>query len=392
MPPVNHSLLGASKAHQWLECPPSARWELEFPEPPESEAAAEGTLAHAIAEEHLRKRIAGKAWRSTPKKWRTDPLYRPAMEEHVATYCDTVMEVLTALREKGDPFIELEQKLDLTPWIPEGFGTADCIIISDGVLHVFDLKYGKGIPVHAEENPQLKLYALGAMAEYEWAFDIREATLHIVQPRLDSITEWTVSAEVLKKWGEFVVKPIAQKAYKGEGEYNPGEAQCRWCRCKDRCRAYNNYLLEVCKLRFDDLDVERNPNELSDEEIAKFLDMADEIKRWCTRVSEYALDQALNFGKTFPGYKVVEGLSRRKIVDEDKVITILDEHGYQMDKICKLKGIGDLEDLVGKKELQNLIGDYIQKPPGKPTLAPESDTRKTYTDIKFTEIKENEES
>ena len=387
MAPTNHALLGASKAHQWMECPPSARWELEFEAPPTSEAAAEGTLAHAIAEDHLGKRIAGKAWRSTPKKFRTDPLYRPAMEEHVATYCDVIMETLTELRQTGDPAIYLEQKLDLTPWIPEGFGTADCILIGDGVLHVFDFKYGKGIPVEAEENPQLKLYALGAMEEFGCLYEIRDVVLHIIQPRLESVTEWSVSAEILRKWGEFVVKPVAQKAYNGEGEFHPGESQCRWCLCKNRCRAYDNYMLKNAQLQFTDLGEERNPNELSDEEIAQLLGRVQELKRWCKSVEEYALDQALNHEKTFPGYMLVEGRSSRKISDEDAVIKILDENGYQMDKICELKGITALEDMIGKKKLNELIGDYVIKPPGKPALAPESeDNKKPY--LKFSEVKE----
>ena len=385
MPPAKHSLLGASKAHQWLECPPSARAEEKYEEPPESEAAAEGTVAHALAEHHLSKMLEGKRI-TTPKVIRENPLYKPAMEEHVATYCDVVMETLTGMQAGGDPVVYLEQALDLTEWIPEGFGTADCVLIGDGTIHVFDFKYGKGVPVAAEENPQLKLYALGCIAEFGCLYDIKEAVLHIVQPRLDSITEWSVSREVLEKWGTFVVKPIAQKAFNGEGEFNPGESQCRWCRAKNRCRAYNEYLLSVCQMRFDDLDNYRDPNELSNKEIADILKMGDEIKRWVSSVSDYALDQALNHSVHFPGYKLVEGRSNRKITDEAVVITLLDDKGYTTDKTCRLKGITDLEDLVGKKELQELIGTYIVKPQGKPVLVPETDKRPEYT--VFTEVKE----
>ena len=386
MPPEKHALLGASKAHQWLACPPSAKFEASFVDPGPSEAAREGTLAHAIAEDHLTKRLAGKKV-TTPKKFRDDPLYKPAMEEHVATYCDVILDTITAMKlTGGDPIVYLEQKLDLSYWVPEGFGTADCVVIGNGVLHVFDLKYGKGVPVAAEENPQLKLYGLGAVEEFSMLYDISEVVLHIIQPRLDSITEWNVSRDVLMKWGEFVVAPIAQKAFHGEGEFNPGEDQCRWCRAKDACRAYNSHMLELCKARFDDQGEERNPNELSPEEIVELLKNVGAIKSWANRVQEYAQEQALN-GTHWPGFKLVEGQSRRKITDEPEVINILDNAGFTTDKTCKLIGITDLEELVGKKQLE-LIGDHIVKPQGKPTLVPESDKRPPFNDIKFAEVKE----
>ena len=388
MPPAKHALLSASKAHQWLECPPSARFEEKFEVPPQSEAAAEGTLAHALAEDHLRKLLNGKK-PTTPKAFKTDPLYRPAMEEHVLTYCDVILETLTAMRDSGgDPIIYLEQSLDLGKWVPEGFGTADCILIGNGVLHVFDFKYGKGIPVSAEENPQLKLYGLGALNEFECLYQIDEVILHIIQPRLDSITEWSVSRELLEKWGEYVVKPTAKLAFKGEGDYTPGESQCRWCAAKNRCRAYNTWLLNTCQLRFTDMGEERPVNELSDEEIAEILEKSSEIKRWVDNVGDYVKDQMLNHGATFPGYKLVEGPSRRKITDEQKVIDILRENGYTTEQICKLKGITDLEDLTGKATLQAFIGEYIIKPPGSPTLVPETDKRPPYSTIKFEEVKE----
>ena len=389
MPPIKHSPLGASNAHQWMLCTPSIREGEKYATEEEkpSEAAEEGTLAHALAEDHLKKALAGKKI-TTPATVRRNPLYRPAMEEHVAVYVDAVMGTMTALQNE-DPSIFLEQKLDLSRWIPEGIGTADCVIIANGVLHVYDLKYGRGVPVYAEENDQLKLYGLGAINEFECLYEIREAVLHIVQPRLDSITEWTVSREVLEKWGEFIVKPTAQKAFAGEGEFNPGEDQCRWCKARNRCRAYNQYILDSCQLRFTDLGEERLPNELSDKEIAAMLDMAGEIKAWCSKVVEYAQEQALN-GVKFPGYKLVEGPSRRKITDEQKVIDILREQGYTTEQVCKLRGITDLEDLAGKKILGSLIGEYIVKPQGNPTLVPESDKRPEFTDIKFREVKDNE--
>lgn len=388
MAPTKHAPVSASSSEMWMNCTKSVRFGEKFDPPAVSEAAAEGTVAHALAEHHLTKMLQGKRV-TTPKAIREDPLYKPAMEEHVATYCDVILETMTEMQKAGaDPIIYLEQELDLSDWIPEGFGTSDCILIGNGVLHIFDFKYGKGVPVGAEENSQLKLYALGAIKEFECLYDIKECVLHIIQPRLDSITDWSVSRDVLEKWGTFIVKPLAKQAYDGEGEFNPGETQCRWCRAKNRCRAYNQYLLDVCQMRFDDLDEhERDPNELSDAEIVELLKSLDEIKRWASSVSDYALDQALNHGVHFPGYKLVEGRSTRKIVDEAEVINVLDSNGFTTDKTCKLKGITDLEDLVGKKELQELIGDKIIKPQGKPVLVPETDKRPEYT--VFEEVKEN---
>lgn len=388
MAPNAHAPVGASNAKQWLECPRSIRFSEKYGEDKPSEAAEEGTLAHALAEDHLKKILAGKKV-TTTQSFKKNPLYKPAMEEHVGIYIDTVVETYTEMQQAGDPTIMLEVQLDLTPWIPEGFGTADAVVIGDGRMHVFDLKYGKGVPVHAEENPQLKLYGLGCINEFGCLYDIKEVVLHIIQPRLDSISEWTVSREILEKWGIYVVKPTAKLAYEGKGEFNPGEDQCRWCRGKNRCRAYQNYLLTVCQMRFDDLDGhEREPNELTDEEIGVMLDKVDEIKRWCTSVADYALDQALR-GVRIPGYKVVEGTSKRKIINEAKVIDILRENGQTTEQVCKLKGITDLESLVGKNTLKELIGEYIVKPQGNPTLVPESDKRKPLNSMNFEEVKEN---
>ena len=387
--PDRHAVLSASKAHQWLKCPPSIRWEEQFPETQQSEAAAEGTLAHSLAEDHMRKTLDGKRL-TVPTKIRGNPLFRPAMVEHVAVYCETIMETVHRMREEGaDPSVYLEQELDLSPWVPEGFGTADCVVIGNGELHVFDFKYGKGVPVDAEENPQLSLYGLGALNEFGMLYDIDLVTLHIIQPRLDSVTEWTIARDLLEQWGE-EIRPIAEMAFRGEGEYNPGIDQCRWCRCKNVCRAYNTWMLDSAKARLNEDGAERQPNELSPEEISKLLGVVEEIKRWATRVAEYALDQALNEGVRYPGYKLVEGISRRKITDEQAAIDDLVVAGYLPIQIMKLKGIGDLEDLVGAKRLKELIGDYIDKPQGKPTLVPESDKRKEYNEFKiFDEVKEN---
>jgi len=388
--PERHAVLGASKAHQWLKCPPSIRWEEWFLEPPQSEAAAEGTVAHSLAEYRMRKLLEGKKVKA-PAKIKKNPLYRPAMEEHVDVYCDEIMGVLTEMRMRGeDPTIYLEQELDLSPWVPEGFGTADCILIGNGTLHVFDFKYGKGVPVSAVDNPQLKLYGLGALNELGMLYDIDTITLHIIQPRLDSITEWTITRKDLEMWGENVVKPVAKLAFDGEGDFSPGVDQCRWCKCKRACRAYNNYMLDSAKARLNVDGKERLPNELSPEEIAELLKVVEDIKRWATKVAEYALDQALTEGTEYPGFKLVRGISRRKITDEKAALEALTAAGFLPYQTMKLKGLGDLEDLVGAKRLQELIGDVIVKPDGKPTLVPKSDKREEYNRFEsvFEEVQE----
>lgn len=387
--PDKHAILSASKAHQWLKCPPSIRWSEKFVEPEQSEAAAEGVVAHALAEDAVRKTLAGKRV-TVPAKIRKDPLYKPAMVEHVAIYTDAICETLQKMREDGcDPIIYLEQQLDLTPWVPEGFGTADCVLIGNGAIHVFDFKYGKGVPISAVDNPQLKLYGLGAIHEFDMLYDLDTVVLHIVQPRLESITEWEIPRKELEAWGEETVKPIAELAFNGKGEFTPGKDQCRWCVCKNACRAYNTYILDAAKARLTADGEERQPNELTPEEIASLLGMVEEIKSWATKVKEYATEQALA-GTKYPGYKLVEGISRRKITKEKEALDNLTVAGFLPIQTMKLKGLGDLEDLVGKKRLTELIGDFIEKPDGKPALVPESDKRPEYNECKsiFEEVKE----
>lgn len=375
MPPVQHALLGASKAHQWLNCPPSVKWEQSFPEPPNTEAAAEGTLAHAIAEEHLRRMLAGKKI-ATSKKLKADPLYKPVMEEYIDTYTTYVMELYNEARKTTpDAQLLLEERVDFSDYVPEGFGTSDVILIADKHMHIIDLKYGKGVPVEAEGNPQIRLYALGAINAFALLYDIDDVTMHIVQPRLDSISSETMTVEALVEWGVNTVMPTATLAAEGKGEHKAGE-HCRWCRCKNVCRYYAAKQLEIAKLRFTEPEhEEREPDELSPAEIAEILSSVDELTRWAKSVKDWALDQAVNHGVTFPGYKVVEGRANRVITDEAKAIDILDNAGFTTDTVTELKGLGALEEIVGKKRLADLLADLIVKPTGKPVLAKESDKR-----------------
>lgn len=380
MPPVKHSMLGASKAHQWLECPPSVVWEQEYPETAQSEAAAEGTLAHAIAEEHLQRILAGKKI-ATSAKLKRDPLYRPAMEEYVDVYTTYIMENYTAAcKETPDALLKLEEHVDFSRWVPNGFGTADCILIADGVMQVFDLKYGKGIPVSAINNPQIRLYALGALVDYNMLYAIHTVRMHIVQPRLDSITSEEMDAEDLLRWGDLYVRPRAMLAANGEGEFKAGD-HCRWCRCRNVCRAYAAKRLEVAQFRFGEDEQERNPNELSPKEISEILLRVDDLTRWAKSVKDYAQDQAVNHGATYPGWKVVEGRANRVITDESVAIDRLDNAGFTPDSVTKLRGITELEEIVGKKRLTELLDGILIKPQGKPVLVPDTDKREPINSV-----------
>ena len=375
MPPSKHVLLGASKAHQWMNCPPSAKWELSFPETKTSESAAEGTLAHAVAEEHLRKLLDGKK-PTTSAKLKREALYRPAMEEHVGVYVEYVMEHLAqARRTTPDAMLLLEERVDFSKYVPDGFGTTDALLIADGTMEVFDLKYGKGVPVGAAGNPQIRLYALGALASFDGLYDIREVIMHIVQPRLSSITSETMSADDLRMWGALDVSPVAALAAEGKGEHKAGE-HCRWCRCKHVCRIFAMAQLEIAKQRFSDPGhEERKPDELSAAEISEILRGVDGLVRWAKSIKEWALDQCVNHGAAFPGFKLVEGRSNRIIADELVAAQRLSEAGFGMEQTMKLRGLTELEELVGEKRLSELLDGMIFKPAGKPALAQENDKR-----------------
>lgn len=376
--PTKHALLGASSAHRWLHCPPSAKWSLDFPETGHNEAAEEGTLAHSIAETFLRAEIADERPRSTVAQ-RRNPLYRPAMEEHVLTYTDYVVEHLIAARQRTkDATLLVEERVDFSRWVPGGFGTADALLIADGVLQVFDLKYGKGVSVSAVGNPQIRLYALGAYEAYGLLYGITSVVMHIVQPRLDSITSEEMTLKELLHWGDGIW-PIARQAAKGEGKLSAGD-WCVFCPCRNVCRELAEKNLAAARLQFDEVGEERNPNALTREEIAQILSTVDGLVRWASGVKEYAQQEAVENGATFPGFKLVEGRSNRQITDTDKALQALEAAGVQRDQVVttKLKGLTELENLLGRKALGNILGDLLVKPKGKPTLVPESDTRKAF--------------
>lgn len=364
-----HAVLSASGAHRWIECPPSARLEEQFPDAA-SPYAEEGTIAHALAEVRLRQAL-GERTRVSPKVTKSEH-YNPAMEEHIAGYVTLVMERIAVHKtHTADPLIMFEQRLDFSRWVPDGFGTGDVVIVSDLGVEVIDLKYGQGVRVDAEGNPQLRLYGLGAYDRYRLLYDIDKVFMTIVQPRLDSVSTEELSVAALLEWAEEVVVPAAKLAYAGKGNFYPGE-HCRFCRAKAVCRARAEANLELARYDF------AKPETLTPEEIAEILTQIErDFKAWVSDIQDYALDQATNHGVKFPGWKLVEGRSNRKYADKDAVKTTLREAGYTDEQILKmdLKGITEIERLLGKKRFAELLSEYVVKPAGRPTLVPESDKR-----------------
>lgn len=373
-----HALLSASGASRWINCPPSARL-TEGMADKWSAYADEGTAAHEYAEIKLTRRLTkcNSADRERLDKQaealKTNRYYNAEMEACIQQYADLVEERFLKARSRSDSedaTVLLEAKLDLTEWVPDGFGTSDVTIISDGVLEVIDLKYGKGVPVSAINNSQLRLYALGALSEFGWMYDIHTVRMTIIQPRLDSVSTDEISVEELNEWAESVVKPAASLAYAGEGEYKAGD-HCRWCLAKGNCRARADENLKAIAYEFQE------PALLSNEEIGPILHIAGQLQSWVKDVQEYALEQALR-GEKIPQWKLVEGKSKRFITDTKKAAALLTEAGYSEDKLYKpreLRAMTALEKAVGKKNFAEILGDLITKQAGKPTLVAETDSR-----------------
>lgn len=371
MPDV-HALLGPSSAKRWMTCTPSARLGDGIPDRG-SDYAREGTLAHRVGELFLRRRWEGADVTGPLAEAQTDPLYSVSMEEHLEAYAAYIEECMAEAKDHcPDPRIFIEQMVKFDEYVPEGFGTSDAIIISDGQLDVIDLKYGKGVPVSAEGNPQMRIYALGCYLALGWAYEIDTVRMHIFQPRLDNISTDTLPLSDLLTWAETELKPKAALAWEGKGEFHPSEETCRWCRAAPLCRANRDYQMELARQDFAD------PPLLSNEEIAEVLARLPALLSWADRVKDFALDAAVNRGEQFPGFKVVEGRSNRKYTDEDAIAALLRKAGFKVGDIYKpreLFGLTAMEKLVGKKKFGELAGAYIIKPEGAPTLVPESDKR-----------------
>lgn len=372
-----HALLGASKADQWINCPPSARLQESVPDK-RSEFADEGTAAHELSELILRRRLTpcNGAERKRLDKAIADfksnnQYYGAEMEDAVAAYVEVVEERFMAAKARpSDAVFLLEERLDFSEWVPDGYGTGDVVLISDGVLEVIDLKYGKGVPVSAIGNPQLRLYGLGAWSNWNYLYSIHEVSMTIVQPRLDSVSTDTLPLGELLEWAETVVKPAAALADAGEGEYKAG-SHCRWCKVKGNCRARAEENMKALEYEFQD------PALLSLEEIGSVLVVAEQLKAWAKDVEDYAFEQA-KAGVKIPSWKLVEGRSNRSITDKDAAMAALEAAGIESRDYLKpqeLLGLGELEKRNGKKTVQELLGNLIVKPPGKPVLVPETDKR-----------------
>ena len=359
---ADHAVLSASGSHRWLNCTPSARLELEF-ENTGSEAAREGTAAHALCEHKLKRALHMRS-RHPVSDYDSDE-----MEECTDAYVDFVMEQYEAAKQVcEDPVILIEQRLDFSCYVPDGFGTGDCLIISDDRLHIIDFKYGMGVLVEAEGNPQMKLYALGALAVYDALYDIREVSMTIFQPRRENVSTWTIPVEDLKAWAENELKPRAKMAYDGEGEYLPGE-WCTFCRAAVKCRARAEEKLKLAQTEF------RMPPLLTDAEIEEILAVLPDLTKWANEIATYALDAALNHGKEWNGFKVVEGRSVRKYRDEAAVAKAAKEAGYKDIYRQSLIPLTEMQRLMGKDRFEEILGGLITKAPGRPTLVPKSDRR-----------------
>lgn len=358
-----HALLGASSSARWLVCTPSARLEAMFPDE-QSPYAAEGTVAHDLAEAILRHKLEGK---KLPKHD-----HSAEMVEAVNRYVDICEEKVNEARARSsDAEAMIEARLDFSRWVPEGFGTGDMVIVADGILEVIDLKYGKGVPVSAVENTQMRLYALGAYDVNEYLYDIKTVRMTIVQPRLDSVSTDELSVEELLDWGD-EVKPIAQQAWNGQGECTPCD-YCNFCKARHTCRA----LADTCLAAFYK-DGGKLNQLLTDQEVSDILSMKDLITKWIKGVYDFAYEKALAGEKQWPGYKLVEGTSRRTITDPEAAAKTLLDNGYKEEDIFKpreLEGITNLQKVLGKKGVTEYLEAYIDKPEGKPTLVPESDKR-----------------
>jgi len=368
-----HALLSASGASRWLSCTPSARLEEEFGEDSRSAYAAEGTLAHEFGDLELKLKfgfIKKAEHTKQRKRLEKNEFYSSEMDDEVDKYVEYVSEQFAmAKREHNGATLIVEERVDLTEYIEEGFGTCDANVIADETLEVIDLKYGKGVKVYADNNEQLKLYGLGALRIYDLAYDIQKVRLTIFQPRLDHYSSWEIDAEELRSWGEKEVKPKAELAYQGEGLQHAGE-HCRWCKVKAKCATLASYNTSLAKHEF------KSPHLLTDDLLLKVYNQLDLLNDWANAVREHFLKEAIN-GKKWPGYKLVTGKSNRKWADEAKVQEALKKLGFDQEKYInsKLKGIGDIEKLVGKKEFPDVLGSWVEKPEGKPTLTVESDKR-----------------
>lgn len=357
-----HAVLSASSAARWIACPPSARLNAEKSDAP-SEYAAQGTDAHTLCEYKLRKAL-GERVRDPTKKLSS---YDSEMEECAEFYVQFVMGLVAQLREESaDTMVSVEQRVDFSDFVPDGFGTADTLIISGKTVCIVDYKHGKGIEVSADHNPQMMCYALGCVQMFDGLYDIESIWMIIFQPRLSNISEFTISKAELLSWAADTLAPAAKLAHAGEGAFCAG-GHCQFCKVKATCRKRAEYNLELARYDFE------MPPTLEDAEVEAVLAKADTLATWVSDIKEYALQMAIQ-GKQWTDWKLVEGRSNRKYTDEAAVATTVKEAGFEPYE-QKLFGITAMTALLGKSKFEELLGSLVVKPQGKPTLAPMSDKR-----------------
>mgnify|MGYP003296982878 CR=1 FL=1 len=374
----SHALLSPSSSERWINCPPSAKENVGGDTG--SSYAQQGTNAHALCEYKVKKALGYSVRDPTEDLTYFDE----EMSECTDAYCEYVMEQVQAAKACcPDPLVLVEQRLDFTRWVAESFGTADCVIVADGVMTVIDFKYGLGVLVEADNNSQMRMYALGALHLFESIYDIQTVRMTLFQPRRDDVRTAEISAEELLSWADEVLIPAATLAAKGEGDYKAGK-HCQFCKIKATCRKRAEYNLQLAQYDF------AVPDTLADDEISMILDRAETFIGWINDIKDYALEQAIS-GKQYPGFKVVEGRSNRRYTNDDAVAAVVTDAGYDPYE-RKLMGVTAMTKLLGKKKFDTLLGTLIEKPKGKPTMVPVSDKRPAWNPAteEFKEENENE--
>lgn len=362
MPPSEHAVLSASSANRWLHCPPSVRLSEGYMDNA-SVFAMEGTSAHELCEYKLRSALGVEAENPTENL----DFYNTEMEECAEGYATYILELVEKAKETcSDPVVMVEQRVDFSRYVPEGFGTADCIIIADKILNIVDYKHGKGVEVSAENNPQMKLYALGALELFDCLYDISKVQMTIFQPRLSNVSVFVMDKADLLNWANDELTAKAELAFEGKGELCCGE-WCKFCKAKANCKERAKINMEMAQYEF------RKSSLLTDEEVVDILSKVDELTSWASDVKNFALEQAVR-GKQWPGWKVVEGRSNRKYTDEGAVAQVVKNAGYNpYDE--KIMGITNMTKMLGKEKFNELLGDFVERPQGKPTLVTEDDKR-----------------
>ena len=361
MPDI-HAYLSASSSDRWTHCPPSAKLNAEVQERA-SPYALEGTCAHSLCEYLVLEALGRECQNPTENL----DVYNSEMQDAAESYRDFFLEQVTEAKKScADPVVCVEQRVDFSKWVPQGFGTADGLIVTDGYLQVIDMKFGVGVLVDAKENTQLSCYALGGIDLYDGLYDIQKVRLTIFQPRREHYDTWDTTKGELLSWAENTLAPAAMLAMKGEGEFAAGD-HCRFCKVKDTCRTRAEYYLSMVG------DAFKEPETLTVYEIASLLPKLPGFISWADDLKEYALRQAIT-GTKFPGFKVVEGRSNRRYSDEEQAIAAVSKAGFDPFE-HKILGITAMTKLLGKKRFEEILGKLVIKPQGKPVLAPDSDKR-----------------